>query len=292
MSILPALRRSAAQACPVAPWLLLLACTGLVGCDRGKKEETPPSSPAPSAETEKKPASPPLQEAIQKKMQGSAEPVGPTLVILPGTGVDAVRFGTNLKKLQQLMGASCDILTETRCVYVDRAAEFTLKDGVVSGMKFHRRGRVVSEEGGKEPRYYGSFNGGMRPNLMFGLHRHIVEEEYGAPKKKEPLAGPDGQVERHIYDGVILEYDRLENQNIVLAGIEVIPATQEDAPAPKAAGSAPAPKAAGSAPAPKAAGSAPAPKAAGSAPAPKAAGSKPAPAGSKPAPPATAPKAP
>ena len=43
-----------------------------------------------------------------------------------------------------------------------------------------------------------------------------------APSKTEPLTGPDGQLQRDFYPGVILEYDRLENQKVVLSGIEVV----------------------------------------------------------------------
>src|SRR6187402_690134 len=63
---------------------------------------------------------------------GHRDAVGPDLVILPGTGVGAIRFGTNLTKLQQLMEGPCDVLTETRCGYIRAASEFTLDAGVVT----------------------------------------------------------------------------------------------------------------------------------------------------------------
>jgi len=153
---------------------------------------------------------------------GHRDAVGPDLVILPGTGVGAIRFGTNLTKLQQLMEGPCDVLTETRCGYIRAASEFTLDAGVVTGMKFHRRDRRAPGAPASGDQYYGSFNGGMRPGLMFGLLREVVLKEFAVPDKTEPLTGPDGQLQRDFYPGVILEYDRLANQKVVLSGIEVI----------------------------------------------------------------------
>lgn len=164
------------------------------------------------------------------EVQGDITPVGPELLIIPGKGVSAVRFGTNLENLQRHMGAPCDILSETRCAYVKQAAEFTLTDGIVSGMKFHRRGRLVADPKPGGERYYGSFNGGMQPRIMFGLFRHIMIEERGEPLKIEPLSGNDGQVERHSYDGVIFEYDQVANGNVILSGIEVVQSSTADQP--------------------------------------------------------------
>jgi hypothetical protein len=162
--------------------------------------------------------------------------VGPELVVLPGKGVGAIRFGTNLAKLQQLMEGQCDIQTETRCGYIRAASEFTLSAGVVSGMKFHRRDRRVPQAPAAGEQYYGSFNGGMRPNIMFGLLRDVVLKEFGSPTKTEPLTGPDGQIQRDFYPGLILEYDRLENQKVVLSGMEVVRSDVPiDSPKPVAA---------------------------------------------------------
>ncbi len=73
----------------------------------------------------------------------------------------------------------------------------------------------------------------MAPEIMLGLHRHIVIEEFGEPSKKEPLSGPDGQVEKHTYPGVVLEYDKIENGNTILAAITVVP-DKKAPPYPKA----------------------------------------------------------
>ncbi len=218
------LRRSAASR-----FLGCLFLAGLVlsGCKKSEKKQEPVSAPSASVEA-KKPVPPPF---VPPQPKGAVQPVGPSKVIVPGKGVNAVRFGTNLENLERHMEAPCDIKsgdveTKLRCVYVDQAAEFELEQGLVSKMKFHRRGRKVQQEGSGEQKYFGSFRGGMRPKIMFGLHRHIVVEEFGEPLKKEELKGPDGQVERHFHKGVIFEFDQIENKNIVLSGIEVI---REDA---------------------------------------------------------------
>ncbi len=200
--------------------LLAVALLPLVGCS--KKDEPPP--PAASVTTPKK--STPTPD-LPPKPKGFGTALGPPLVILPGKGVNAIRFGTNLENLQKHMGGPCDIVSETRCIYVRQASEYHLKDGVVSAMKFYRRGRMVPDVADAKntatEKHFGLFNGGMRPEIMFGLHRHIVEEEFGKPVEKEKLEGPDGQVELHRYAGVVFEYDQLENENVVLSAIEVIP---------------------------------------------------------------------
>lgn len=204
------------------------------GCQKPDKgaHQTPAPAPTVSWFGKAPPPAPTTPPYVPPPVKGHRSPVGPDLVILPGQGVGAVRFGTKLDKLAQLMGGECDFKTEARCVYIRAAAEFTLTDGAVSGMKFHRRDRQVGDAPEGKEKYYGSFNGGMRPKIMFGLLRDVVIAEYGKPERVEPLSGPDGQVERHFYPGLILEYDRLENQNVVLSGMEVL---QQRAPGKAAA---------------------------------------------------------
>lgn len=149
--------------------------------------------------------------------------MGPALVVVPGIGLSAIRFGATFETVERHMGAPCDIRTENRCAYVRQAVEFAMTDGVVSGMSVQRRDRQVTDAGAFPEKLYGAFNGLMAPQVMLGLHRHIVIEEFGEPSKKEPLFGPDGQVERHVYQGVVLEYDQIENGNTVLAAMIVVP---------------------------------------------------------------------
>ena len=72
------------------------------------------------------------------------------------------------------------------------------------------------------------------PRVVFFLHEHIVEEEYGKPERKEPLSGPDGQVRRAFYPGLVLEYDKIENGNTILAAMEVVKMPEGQTPPPPA----------------------------------------------------------
>lgn len=201
-------------------------CIGLLaGCNKSKPQETEQAAAAASA-----PANPAAEKTSTEKptvakvlAQGHMTPLGPPMVVVPGVGISAIRFGATFETVERHMGAPCDIRTETRCAYVRQAVEFSFKDGVVSGMRAERRDRQVKDPDAKGEKFYGTFNGGMRPDIRFFLHRHIVVEEFGEPKKKEPLQGADGQVEKHIYDGLVLEYDKLENGNVVLSAMEILP---------------------------------------------------------------------
>ncbi len=145
--------------------------------------------------------------------------------MLPGIGISAIRFGTNFETLARHMEGPCQIRTETRCVYVDQAVDFTMKDGVVSAMKVYRRGREVPGVPGK---LFGFFKGFLPPKIQLGLHRHIVAEEIGTkPESVEEFPAANGGfvVAREKYHGLIIEYDRLANGNTVAATFEVIRAS-------------------------------------------------------------------
>jgi len=166
----------------------------------------------------------PVKKAPKPQMpKGNAVPTGPRIVLVPGKGAGAVRFGATFETVERHMAGPCDIKTETRCGYVDQAIEYAMKEGVVSGIKVHRRGRQVEGAEKEGQKYYGSFRGIVQPKLMLGLHRHVVVEEFGEPSSKAPLKGADGQVETHTYDGIVFEYDKIENGNTVLSGIEIVP---------------------------------------------------------------------
>lgn len=195
-----------------------LACKSSSSAEKQQEAPVEAASAAPSAPA---PATPPTP-AYARYTKGNPATLGPELVILAGRGVSATRFGATFETIERHMASPCDVRTETRCLYVDRAIDFTMKDGVVSGIKIQRRDRRVP--GLTEERYFGSFHGYLPPSIMPGLHRHVVEEEFGAPDRKEPVTdGAEGLIERHFYDGLALEYDKLENGNVVLSSIEIIP---------------------------------------------------------------------
>lgn len=162
------------------------------------------------------------KEPAAQPPKGSPLPEGPRLVAVPGKGLSAIRFGATRETIERHMNAPCDIVEEDRCVYVDRAVEFFLEDDELVRIKAHRRDRAV--EGTKE-KHFGTFRGILPQTIMMGLHRHVVLEEYGKPEKKEPVdpPGPNGIVDRHFYDGIILEYDLLDNGNTVLSAMEIFP---------------------------------------------------------------------
>lgn len=233
----------------------LLLITSALAC---RSKETP--APAPEAkpkgaEAKPKGAEPPSSDALPKAQKeaaappeakpqvppaGSLELIGPALWITPGKGIGSIFFGAFEETVAQKMEAPCDLTkTETAdgksapgtkklCAYVDRGVLFTFEEGVLSGIHIQRRDREVRGFDLKEPRHYGTYKGGVPPNTVIGLHKHIVEEEYGKPKKEEKLkaTGPGGLVALGHYPGVTFEYDKLENGNTVLSGFVIEPDAQ------------------------------------------------------------------
>ncbi len=146
--------------------------------------------------------------------------------VLPGQGLGPIRFGSNFESVARHMTRPCDELRETRCLYVDQAVDFTMKDGVVDGIYVVRRDRPAPPAKDGSPRYFGTYFGALLPDISLGVHKHIVLEELRAPDKIEKLSEPldqNGTLERHYYDGLVLEFDRLPNGNIVLGAMRVLP---------------------------------------------------------------------
>lgn len=193
----------------------------------GCRKETSPASeaaPAPSASVAD------LRSATPKAPlpKGSTVPLPPRFVVLPGEGIAAIRFGATPETVKRHVGVPCDVETETRCVFVDRALDFHFEGGVLTKIRIERFGRGVP---GVPGRFFGTFNGAMAPKIMLGLHRHVVASEWPEkPERVEPLSGTDGQVERQTFRGLALEFDQLENGNTVLAAFEVTKAESTKAP--------------------------------------------------------------
>lgn len=222
---------------------LLALCLGLGAC---KGEAPAPkgssSAPAPSAAKGlKKPSSRagyPL---------GSTSTIGFPMQVLPGQGIGPIRFGATFDTVERHMTRPCDERSETRCLYVHQAVDFTMKDGVVSDIYVVRRDRPAPPTKSGEQRYFGTFFGRLATDIALGLHKHVVDEELRAPDRVEKLPAPDanGTVERYYYDGLVLEFDKLENGATVLAAMRILPSkTATDpvkAPAPSASAPASAP---------------------------------------------------
>jgi hypothetical protein len=207
--------------------LALLAAIALPGCKNDKApagtEGTAPLG-APSAPP-KAPPTPKKGPIPEGFPQGNPRSLGPPLQVMPGQGIGPIRFGATFDTVARHMQHPCDERTETRCLYIDQAVDFTMKDGVVDGIYVVRRDRPAPPRADGQPRYFGTYFGGMLPDIALGVHKHIIEEELHPPERIEKLPAPDanGTVERHYYDGVVLEFDKLPNGNTVLGAMRILP---------------------------------------------------------------------
>jgi len=197
---------------------------GLFAAVSGCKKRTPPAPEKVTAATSASPASSakaptPTPPAPKVPLR----PVGPRQIVLPGQGITAIRFGATVETIERHMQEPCEVKTESRCLYVKQAVDFSLDKGVLVRAKVHLRDRPVP---GLADRTFGIFYGGMVPDILLGLHRHIVHEEFGKPERSETVGDGNapGLVARDFYPGVTLEYDKLANGNTVLAAMEVFPA--------------------------------------------------------------------
>ncbi len=174
-------------------------------------------------------------------------PVGPRLAILAGTGVGPIRFGATVATIERLMEAPCDVKTADKCRYITQAIDFELKDGVVDRMVINRKDRPAGPDAQGKPQTYGFFNGGIPPYLGLGMIPAALQKELGPPASIEKVTTPNDNetVERDTYPGMVLEYDRYTNGNIILGGViltkaDVNPTPAIHAPAPSASVHAPA----------------------------------------------------
>lgn len=143
---------------------------------------------------------------------------GPSMPILPGQGLGPIRFGATKETIERLMGIPCDDATDTLCRYVGRAVEFKLTDGAVTEIRVSRKGREAKRAPDGSIIEYGFFNGAILPDFYFGMRPDVLQGRLGPPLKVERISppGPDGLAERHVHDGVTLEYDLWSNGNLVL----------------------------------------------------------------------------
>jgi hypothetical protein len=153
-----------------------------------------------------------------KRVEFQAPRLGMPLPILAGQGVGPIRFGATKQTVERLMGAPCDDATDTLCRYVGRAVDFKLTGGVATEIRISRKGREAKRAPDGSIIEYGFFNGAILPDLYFGMQPSALQEHLGQPQKIEKIApmGPDGFSERHIYDGITLEYDLWSSGSLVL----------------------------------------------------------------------------
>jgi hypothetical protein len=160
-------------------------------------------------------------------------PIGPRLAILAGRGIGPIRIGATVATIERLMEAPCEIKTADKCRYIVRAVEFELKDGATDRIVIHRHERPAGPDAEGKPQTYGFFNGGIPPYLGFGMIPSAILKVLGAPTSIEKVTTPNdfNTVERDTYPGMVLEYDRYTNGNVILGGAII---TKADVPPPPA----------------------------------------------------------
>ena len=156
-----------------------------------------------------------------KRVSFDAPRMGPAYPILAGQGLGPLRFGANRQTVERLMAAPCEDATETTCRYVGRGIELKLDGGVVTEMRVSRKGREAKRAADGSIIEYGFFNGAIPPDLYFGMQPGAMQEVLGAPQKTEKIQplGADSFSERHVYDGITLEYDAWSNGKLVLGAV-------------------------------------------------------------------------
>jgi len=197
-------------------------------------------SPAPSASTDASSA-PPSKSATPSVVTSAPKPsiqvpIGPRLAILAGEGIGPIRFGATVATIERLMEAPCEVKTAERCRYIRQAVEFELKDGVVNRIVIHRHERPAGPDAQGTPQFYGFFNGGIPPYLGLGMIPSAIQKELGPPTSVEKVTTPNDfeTVERDTYPGMVLEYDRYSNGNLILGGVILTKAKVNPTPAPSA----------------------------------------------------------
>jgi len=152
-------------------------------------------------------------------------PSGPRLAIEAGQGLGAIRFGASVATIERLMQQPCVVKTESLCRYVSRGVDFHLFGGELVRVHVQRAGRPAGNDVTGNPQVFGFFNGGIRPDLALGMTPQAIQEYLGKPERIEPVPEPNPQnmVARDHYPGLVIEYDRYTNGNIIFAGAEVFP---------------------------------------------------------------------
>lgn len=135
-----------------------------------------------------------------------------------------IRIGATVATIERHMAAPCDVKTKDVCRYIARAVEFQLENGVTKTIVVSRAGRPAGKDAAGKDAEYGFFNGAIPPDLQFGMVPSAIQEHLGQPKRVErnpsaPETGAADRVEVHEYNGMRIEYDRIENGNLVVGGI-------------------------------------------------------------------------
>ncbi len=184
-----------------------------------------PTAVAPASTSQ--PTAPPTAAqpapALPLEDQVFRVPLGPAFTILPGEGIGPIRFGAKLATIQRLMEAECTEVVQRDglqwCRYQAHAVEFGLEDGALVTIHIHGTEReFVAGKGLSVENNYGIFHGKFANQAQLGMYRQYAAQ--GEPSRIEEVTpGRYPTVEKHYYDDMVLEFDKLRNGNTVLGGV-------------------------------------------------------------------------
>jgi hypothetical protein len=166
-------------------------------------------------------------------------PVGPALLIMPGEGVGPIRFGAKLSTVQRLMESDCTELTEVDgvqwCRYQAHAIDFGIENEKLAKIHVHGVEREFTPGKGLGiDNSYGIFRGAFANRAQLGMYEKFVDQ--GKPLRVEKVnPGRFPTVEKHYYENMVLEYDKLTNGNVVLGGVVLTKPSKPGKPASGAA---------------------------------------------------------
>jgi hypothetical protein len=137
--------------------------------------------------------------------------------------VGPIRLGATVATIERLMEAPCELKTNDVCRYIVRAVEFDLKNGVTDRIIVHRHERPAGPDAKGQPQVYGFFNGNIPPGGSLGMIPKAIHELVGVPTSSETVETPNdfNTVAREYYPGMVLEYDRYTNGNVILGGVVI-----------------------------------------------------------------------
>ncbi len=146
-------------------------------------------------------------------------PTGPRFAVMAGKGIGPIRIGATLATVERLMDLPCPDHPPGVCRYIDRGVEFRFgDDGKVNRILIHRGDREAPNA-----KLWGPFNGGIPPDLRFGMIVPAIQQFLGPPQKV--VQGNEGAsreaIQQHYYEGMVLEYDRAPNGKLILGGIRI-----------------------------------------------------------------------
>ncbi len=212
-----------------ASLIVCAVCWGAAACNPASKDKAQSAASESSSELAK-----PVAVKPTPQQRVFSVPVGPRLGIFPGRGVGPIRFGASLSTVERLMDSPCSEKTETLCRYAAHAVDFHFADGKLTKIHIQGDDRSFRTATADSPdNTYGIFNGRFPQGAGLGMYSSYVISMLGEPARKETVeAGAEAQtVERHHYPDLLLEYDKLKNGNVVLAGVVLSAPAAADRPA-------------------------------------------------------------